>query len=62
MVNFISNSIDTDRKERETKIDTQIASIESNMGVPDDAETQISKHKEEEELIDSHLNPYLTKT
>ena len=32
------------------------------MGAPDDAELQITKHKEEEDLIDAHLNPYLVKT
>ncbi|CAD8078288.1 unnamed protein product [Paramecium sonneborni] len=53
--------LESQRKERETKIFEQITNISQSLGTSENAEDQLQKIKEEEALVDAHLNPHLQK-
>ncbi|CAD8156136.1 unnamed protein product [Paramecium pentaurelia] len=53
--------LDQQRKERETKIFEQINNISQSLGTTDNSEDLLQKIKEEEALVDAHLNPHLQK-
>ncbi|CAK82456.1 unnamed protein product (macronuclear) [Paramecium tetraurelia] len=55
------NKLDSQRKERETKIFEQINNISQSLGTSDGSEEQLQKIKEEEALVEAHLNPHLQK-
>ncbi|CAD8159465.1 unnamed protein product [Paramecium pentaurelia] len=55
------NKLESQRKERETKIFEQITNISQSLGSTDNSEDQLQKIKDEEALVDAHLNPYLQK-
>ncbi|CAK78115.1 unnamed protein product (macronuclear) [Paramecium tetraurelia] len=55
------NKLDSQRKERETKIFEQINNISQSLGTTDNSEDLLQKIKEEEALVEAHLNPHLQK-